>query len=159
MTLFYGIGASPSTGAVTCTYGVNVRGKIIDDIATDNDTSDPVIDTNNDTATGTGTSVSGLAFPNAFGAAGNAAYMVAFHVANEGTTHDSGGGFIEVTDSFAAQGGMMSQYQVADVDGAASWATSAEYGALCIEIKAAAAAASMVPAPANRYAPHFTRAA
>ena len=139
ITLFYGIGASPSTGTVTCTYGVNVIGKIIDDLATGIDTADSVIDTNNDTAAGTSTSVAGLAFPNAFGAAGNAAYMAVHHIANEATTHDSGGGFTEIGDEFAAQGGFMSQYQVADVDAAASWATSADYGAVCIEIKAAAA--------------------
>lgn len=143
LTVFRAMGSSPSSGAVTISYAGtmdNASWSIFEISGTDTsgtNGSGAIVQsgTNADPATGT----SGTITLSAFGSTSNMAIGSFAHNANEVTT--PGSGFTEIDDIQIAENtsGNETEYKLNDNTVDASWATSIDFLAIAIEVKAATA--------------------
>lgn len=101
-----------------------------------------------------GTSVGGIDLSlAAFASSDNRPFAFVQHRANEATAHNSGGGYTELLDAShnSPSGGFCVQWHSSSADTAPSWtwATSAQAGAIGIELKAATGSVEVTPPTAS----------
>jgi hypothetical protein len=147
--IFRAMGASPSTGAITISYGAETETQCawsvvefdgVDTSGTNG--SGAIVQSGTASATDSPISVT-LA---AFGSTDNAAFSCAVHFSNENTTE--GSGFTELSDSAVAENarGFQAQWKLNDNVPSCSWATTtADAQMVAVEIKAAAGAEAATP--------------
>lgn len=145
ISVFRAQSSSYTAGAITATYAGNVRGAIqVVEFTGDIDTSGTngsgsVVQSAVNAVDGTDTS--GTVSLAAFGSADNLSFGAFWHLTNAESI-SPGTGYTEIGEVLTtAVGTIQSEYKVGDDDPDASWATGAGWGAVGIEVKAAASTA------------------
>lgn len=142
VAVWWGVGASPSSGAITATYAVEQTrfSWTVQQWGTDVNPSTPVAQHNKNTAA---SGTSGSATLSSSVTAGNALFAAVGHRAVEATS--PGAGFAELTDFADTWAGHETEWEQSPADniGGASWASDVSWGIILVEVAAAATAPSI----------------